>query len=942
MNFGYDEDGNRLGSSSSESGSDEEQQSPGGGDSWGSSSTSSSLKSKGRRASTSSSDDSSEAEIIIGEEPTQDIEQPLVDPSEVVSRGRYTDPKKSYFIASGAEETPVLQIEDQKSPAEAAAAFMNSLSSLSPSRVRTAAIIGAFHHGKTSFLQMLLGKKGRSMYTPTRDEVERGISIKSRMVTLVASGATQNLSSHLVSLIDTPGHPSLMNEAAAALHLADMALMCVDATESVLDSSVAVLRRAVEVEHLPVVLVITKLDRLIIEMKLPPLDAYRKLRTIVDSVNNVLQASSSPVVSPEDGTVLFCSASLGFCFSLNTFAQKYAAVYRGLNPSAFAKQLWGQVTYDGKRFVAISNARQKQTFVEWVLEPLYKIVSHAACGGAGMKTLSPSLSATPRSPIDAIKAAVAYFCGAPEEEGFDVLLAALPDPAPRTSRLLQQYNVPPSLLGSSTGVVGVASLVRLYAEDKVAAVVRILHGTLTARTRIIVVDDCASDADPYERMTVERLFVVSSNGLTPVHHAREGQVVMMTGMGRRSGQRFIFFGGELAEREEYEEDWLKATSDFTFPEPSYIHVDVELKDTRKLEVLQAGLQILQRTTPGLQVRRQESGEFTLSGCGELQLDCALRELRQVCCPGVLIGISPPYVSFRETVQDEEGLLAMVGTKRSAVGVVCGTLPTAFLKALEKGGVGVPSSEEERMSIAYTSMLRSTYGFDELDATQVMGVGPDPSSGLNVFFDDSLLEEKQVSKALSREHREAILTGFRVAVSAGPLINEAVRGVRLNLIFADIDPSTKPSVVRANARSAARQALLGARPRLLEPVLAGEVLCPDEDCVDKVKEIITQRRGVSLHVDPIPATVFTRLHTLVPAIDAFGLETQIRFATHGQCFPLFSFSHWDRVPGDPYDSSIRVAALEPALGYQLSRDFVLKTRFRKGMSEQLLGDVAEPL
>lgn len=43
-------------------------------------------------------------------------------------------------------------------------------------------------------------------------------------------------------------------------------------------------------ERLPIVLCINKIDRLILELKLPPQDAYFKLRHTIDAVNGLLQS----------------------------------------------------------------------------------------------------------------------------------------------------------------------------------------------------------------------------------------------------------------------------------------------------------------------------------------------------------------------------------------------------------------------------------------------------------------------------------------------------------------------------------------------------------------------------------------------------------------------------------------------------------------------------
>lgn len=48
------------------------------------------------------------------------------------------------------------------------------------------------------------------------------------------------------------------------------------------------LKHAIQ-ERLPVTICINKIDRLILELKLPPADAYVKLKFTLDQINNIMQ-----------------------------------------------------------------------------------------------------------------------------------------------------------------------------------------------------------------------------------------------------------------------------------------------------------------------------------------------------------------------------------------------------------------------------------------------------------------------------------------------------------------------------------------------------------------------------------------------------------------------------------------------------------------------------
>ena len=81
-------------------------------------------------------------------------------------------------------------------------------------------------------------------------------------------------------------------------------------------------------EKLAITLCINKIDRLIIELKLPPTDAYYKLRHIIDEVNALISKNSTGdkplVLSPLLGNVCFSSSYYRFCFTLKSFAKIYA------------------------------------------------------------------------------------------------------------------------------------------------------------------------------------------------------------------------------------------------------------------------------------------------------------------------------------------------------------------------------------------------------------------------------------------------------------------------------------------------------------------------------------------------------------------------------------------------------------------------------------------
>jgi U5 small nuclear ribonucleoprotein component len=73
---------------------------------------------------------------------------------------------------------------------------------------------------------------------------------------------------------------------------------------------------------------------------------------------------------------------------------------------------------------------------------------------------------------------------------------------------------------------------------------------------------------------------------------------------------------------------------------------------------------------------------------------------------------------------------------------------------------------------------------------------------------------------------------------------------------------------------------------------------------------------------------------LPVLDSFGFETDLRTFTQGQAMVYSVMDHWAVAPGDPLDKNIILHPLEPSPPEYLARELLLKTRRRKGLSEDV--------
>lgn len=124
------------------------------------------------------------------------------------------------------------------------------------------------------------------------DEPARELRAQKRSAESAAGADSSSGSSavpYLINLIDSPGHVDFSVDVATAARLCDGALVIVDAVEGVCIQTHAVLRTA-WAEGVRPALVLNKVDRLITELQLSPLEAYAHLCRILEQVNVIMSS----------------------------------------------------------------------------------------------------------------------------------------------------------------------------------------------------------------------------------------------------------------------------------------------------------------------------------------------------------------------------------------------------------------------------------------------------------------------------------------------------------------------------------------------------------------------------------------------------------------------------------------------------------------------------
>lgn len=93
--------------------------------------------------------------------------------------------------------------------------------------------------------------------------------------------------SYVLNVMDTPGHPCFSDEVTASMRISDGVILVVDCIEGMTTYVERLVKEALR-QQLKIVLFLNKLDRLVLELKLPPADAYFKLKHTLDDINAVI------------------------------------------------------------------------------------------------------------------------------------------------------------------------------------------------------------------------------------------------------------------------------------------------------------------------------------------------------------------------------------------------------------------------------------------------------------------------------------------------------------------------------------------------------------------------------------------------------------------------------------------------------------------------------
>ena len=691
-----------------------------------------------------------------------------------------------------------------------------------PLRIRNTSIIAHVDHGKTTLSDSLLAAAGIISEQTAGQKLflDSWELEQKRQMTVFASNIslthTFRNEDYLINLIDTPGHIDFSGAVTRSLRAVDGALVVVDAVEGPMTQTETVLMQALR-ERVKPLLFVNKVDRLIKEIKLTPEDMQNRFAKIIVRVNTLIERYAPPE----------------------------------------HKKDWQVKIEDGR--VAFGSALHKWGFN----------LPYMKAKGLTFKEVIDAYSGEPEDigkKVEALSKKVPLW-----EPVLDMFCEHLPNPI--EAQPFRQKQIWP---GDLKGPVATAmakvdpdgpllmciTTIEVDLHSGVVAIGRIFSGSVEKGKTVRLISSRQSG-------TIQQVYMIMATDRVIVDKIPAGNIAAISGLPS-------IHVGETVTEEGFEIQPFEALKYVSDP---VVTVAVEPEDIKDLPLFDKVMHKLTLEDPNLHfVMSKESGEYLLSGMGELHLEITAYRMQEA---GLKARLSEPIVIYRETIsQNYQGpsVMGKSPNKHNKLWITVEKLSDEVIEALREGKISEMQKRDERQT-----MLR-TFGWVTDDARNVLSI-----EGTNVL----------VNRIKGKQYVEEILdhvkSGFREAVHESVLAKEPAFGLKVNLedISVHEDPVHRgPAQILPMTWRPIWGCFLMCNPRLLEPILSFECKVPN-DFVSPVITIVQKRRGKLL--DMINEEDMMIVKAEIPVAESFGISDELRSSTQGRAFWATQFSRWAPVP-----------------------------------------------
>ena len=790
--------------------------------------------------------------------------------------------------------------------------------------IRNLSVIAHIDSGKTTLCDTLLAcgnlisekDAGTKRAMSARDdEQKRGITITSMGATIFTEFEKKIIK---LNIVDTPGHQSFNQNVTCALRITDGGVVMLDSVEGIQIQTETVLRQAIQ-EKVKPVLVINKIDRLFLELQESPNDMYFRFEKQIHGINKLIKLYSnndeSLELDPLKGNVIFASAYFGWGFSLMDFARFYAKKNGG-EPQKYINSLWNKV----------DKKTGNPAFCQLIMDPLYKIFRAIMDNNMneynflikklGITLNTSELNVTPKQ----LFGNTLHKLFPLSNTLIELIVKNLPSPIEaQEKRVNVLYNGPlddkyaNSIRTCDPNGPLVVYISKMIPDNqsKFIAFGRVFSGTLKQGQKVSIMSDnfdpVTKTGEYYEGKSVQRCCTVMAGKFETVDSIECGNTCGIVGV-----DQYLIKTGTLVDADSKDAFNIKTMK---FSVSQVVKVAIKPKNPSDIPQFVSAVKKLVKSDPAvLSEYCDETKEMTISGTGELHMEICLHDLKEYLGKVDII-FSPPVVSFRESIEGKtpESCLGKSSNKHNRIYLSAEKLSNELVNDIESGRFqpnNLPIKERNQI-------LVSKYDFNSDDAKKIWKFGPE-GVWTNVMVDQTKGAEN------INTIKDSILTAFNTYMSKGPICEEQIRGVKINindvLVHSDNAHRGGDQIIPMVKRALYSSVLLS-KPLLYEPIFLAEIQIPDI-LIGTIFNCLNQRRGFVIDQEKNESLPLTIVKAWIPVVESFGLNEFLSESTSGQAFMSLIFDCWQKVPGELYDKTSK------------NNEFVTSIRSRKGLNNEI--------
>jgi len=334
-----------------------------------------------------------------------------------------------------------------------------------------------------------------------------------------------------------------------------------------------------------------------------------------------------------------------------------------------------------------------------------------------------------------------------------------------------------------------------------------------------------------QKERIGRMLLMHSNTREEIKEAKAGDIVALVGM------KNVTTGDTLCEPSK-----PVILEKMEFPDP-VIEVAVEPKTKADYEKMGQALNRLAQEDPSFKVTTdEESGQTIIKGMGELHLEILVDRMKREF--KVEADVGAPQVAYRETITKE--------------------VEVDYTHKKQSGGAG----QFARVKMKFKPLERNS----------------------GIKFNNSV-----VGGNIPKEYIPGVEKGIKSASQNGVIAGYNVIDFEAEVYdgaYHDVDSSVLAFEIAS--RTAFREAVAKASPKLLEPMMKVEVVTPEDYMGDIIGDLNSRRGQIEKMEDRGNAKVVS---SVVPLANMFGYVNNLRSMSQGRASYTMLFSHYDVVPSN---------------------------------------------